>query len=82
MIPLNNPPPHPGQPDPQGQVQYMVYLDDHPDPKLCGQAKGMKQVLIQWEIIWEILVSKAGHHGPIGMCQACKKSALAKDAEA
>jgi len=60
----------------------MVYPDDHPDPKLCGQAKGMKQVLIKQEIIWEILVSKAGHCSPIGMCQACKKSALAKDAEA
>jgi len=60
----------------------MVHLDDHPDLKLCGQAKGMRQVLIEQGIIWKTLVLKAGHCSPVGTCQACKKSELAKDAEA
>jgi len=44
-IPINNPPPKPGCPDMQGWMQSMVYPNDHPDPKLQGQAKGMKIVL-------------------------------------
>jgi hypothetical protein len=81
VILINNPPPQPGKPDPRGQVQHMVYPDDHPDPKLHGQPKGMKQVLIKWGIIWDTLLSKSGHRGPMGTCQDCKKSEQAKDAE-
>src|SRR5260370_24523958 len=54
----------------------------HPDLKLHGQEKGLRQVLIEWGIIWKTLVLKAGHHSPVGTCQACKKLELAKDVEA
>jgi hypothetical protein len=83
VIPLNNPPPPPGSPDPHGQVQLMVYPNTNDVPTdLHGKAKGMKAVLEERGIIWDILCSKSRNGKPIGTCAECKKSQAAKDAEA
>ena len=79
VIPTNNPPPKPGRPDTQGQPQEMVYPADHPDPKLCGQPKGIKVVLQERESVWDELVSRCKK--VVGKCKECSKSQAKKDAE-
>ena len=63
-------------------MQYMVYPHDHPDPKLRGEPKGMKAVLQERGIVWELLMSKMLGGSPVGTCASCRKSQAAKDAEA
>ena len=82
IIPLDNPPPPPGAPDPCGQVQLMVYVDSDPNPDLCGKAKGMKAVLKEHGTIWDILCEKSPKGKPVGTCECCRKSQAAKDAGA
>ena len=77
-IPLNNPPPKPGQPDIHGQPQDMSYPDDHPDPSLQGEAK---MVLQERVLVWDKTVEMNGRKVPAGKCWFCKKSQVTKDAE-
>ena len=79
VIPTNNPPPKPGRPDTRGQPQEMVYPAHHPDPKLCGQPKGIKVVLQERESVWDELVSRCKK--VVGKCKECSKSQAKKDAE-
>jgi len=53
IIPLNNPPPKDGMFDMHGHVQTMIFPDNHTDPKLAGQAKGMLAVLKEWESVYD-----------------------------
>ena len=80
VIPETNPPPKPGAPDTRGQHQSMVFPDDHPDPALRGQPKGMIQVLRERTSVWDLLQEKLGGKNPVGICQDCKTSAKKKDA--
>lgn len=80
IIPINNPPPKPGHPDTRGLTQDMVYPDDHPDPKLQGQAKGMKAVLQERVSVWDELSERCGGK-VVGKCKSCSKSQVKKDAE-
>ena len=80
-IPLNNPPPKPGQPDTCGQPQDMSYPDDHPDPSLQGKAKGIKVVLQERVLVWDKTVEMNGGKVPAGKCRICKKSQVTKDVE-
>jgi len=80
IVPLDNPAPPPGMPDPCGQVQLMVYPDSNDiPPDLHGKPKGMKAVLEEHGIIWRI---KSQNGKAISTCAECKKSQAAKDAEA
>ncbi|KAG1735073.1 uncharacterized protein EDB91DRAFT_1083817 [Suillus paluster] len=80
IIPLNNPPPKPGQPDTRGMPRQMVYLATHPDPKLAGKPKGMKAVLQEQQSVWDTLME--WHKGKVvGKCQRCQKSQAKRDAE-
>ena len=36
----------------ENHIQTMVFLEDHLDPKLAGQAKGMLAVLKEWESVY------------------------------
>jgi hypothetical protein len=45
IIPRNNPDPAPGEEDTCGKLQRMCFPNDHNDPKLCRQPKGVKAVL-------------------------------------
>ena len=53
VIPLNNLDPTPGEEDTRGQIQHMSYPNDHPDPKLRGQPKGIKAVLQERKSVWD-----------------------------
>ncbi|KAF8496041.1 hypothetical protein JB92DRAFT_3126295 [Gautieria morchelliformis] len=79
IIPLNNPPPKPGHPNMRGQTQQMVYRSDYMDEKLCGQPKGMRVVLQEWE--WDKLTDNCKGKVPVGKCKDCTKSQVKKDAE-
>jgi hypothetical protein len=81
VIPMNNPPPKPGCIDTRGQMQTMVYPEDHPDPKLQGKPKGMKAVLQERESVWDKLTTRCGAKTPVGKCGDCSKSQAKKDAE-
>jgi hypothetical protein len=61
-------------------MQSMIYPDDHPDPKLQGQAKGMKAVLQERESVWDELSERCGGK-VVGKCKSCSKSQVKKDAE-
>ena len=52
VIPLNNPDLAPGQEDTCSQIQHMTFPDDHADPKLKGQLKGIKVVLQERKSVW------------------------------
>ena len=80
-IPLNNPPPKPGQPDTHSQPQDMGYPDDHPDPSLQGKAKGIKVVLQERVSVWDKTVEMNSGKVPAGKCRICKKSQVTKDVE-
>jgi len=80
IIPLNNPPPKPGQPDTRGMPQDMVYPADHPEQKLQGLLKGLKAVLQERVSVWDELMTR--RNGKVnGKCKQCKKSQVKKDAE-
>ncbi|KIJ50195.1 hypothetical protein M422DRAFT_246031 [Sphaerobolus stellatus SS14] len=81
IIPLNNPPPEPGEEDMRGKCQLMVYAKDHPDPNLRGKAKGIKAVLQERTVVWRELVKTAGGNPNkvIGICKPCKASQAERD---
>lgn len=80
IIPINNPPPQCTKiADTRGQLQRMNFPDDHPDPKLRGQPKGMMQVLMERESVWEILTA-GGQRKPVGTCKKCQLSQKKRDA--
>jgi hypothetical protein len=82
IIPLNKPPPKDGMFDTQGRVQTMVFLEDHLDPKLAGQAKGMLAILKEQESVYDRLVQERGSEKKVvRKCAECRKSAIKKDAE-
>lgn len=80
VIPLGNPPPKPGTVDSRGQTQSMVFPDDHEDPKLRGQPKGMLEVLRERTSVWETLVDNLRGKKVVGICGSCKISQKKKDA--
>ena len=57
----------------------MVFSQDHPYEKLCGVAKGMKEVLHKHELVWDELEKRCKK--VVGKCQACTNSQIKKDAE-
>jgi hypothetical protein len=57
----------------------MVFSQDHPDEKLQGVAKGMKEVLRERESAWDELTKRCGK--VVGKCKACTTSQIKKDAE-
>jgi hypothetical protein len=79
IIPLNNPPPQPGKVDTRGMPQSMVFSQDHPDKKLWGVVKGMKEVLRECESAWDELTKRCGK--VVGKCKACTTSQIKNDAE-
>jgi len=83
FIPLSNPDPAPGEEDTRGQLQRMCFPDGHNDPKLHGQAKGMKVVLQERKSVWDKLTSECKAHRMkmVGKCSSCAKSQVHKDAE-
>ncbi|EJD34753.1 hypothetical protein AURDEDRAFT_75916, partial [Auricularia subglabra TFB-10046 SS5] len=64
-IPSDNP-----NPALRGKLQRMVYEDDHPDPELCGKAKGMRVVLQERGLIRADGTDSSGKR-VIGECKAC-----------
>ena len=59
----------------------MVYpRDQGTSAELQGKPKGMKAVLQERGVIWDILCEKSNGK-PIGICRRCKMSQAAKDAE-
>ena len=61
----------------------MCFPNDHNDPKLRGQAKGVKVVLQERKSVWDKLTSecKARRTKMVGKCSSCAKSQVHKDAE-
>lgn len=79
-IPIDNPAPqHDGIPDTRGMPQSLVFPDDHPDPNLAGQPKGMLQVLRERASVWHRLTD-GGKKKPVGHCKNCKMSQAKRDA--
>jgi len=76
VIPLNNLDPAPGEEDTHGQIQCMVFPDDHPDPKLRGQPKGVKVILQEWKSVWDKYTAVCWERGTkvVGKCASCTKS--------
>ena len=58
----------------------MVYPDNHPDPKLCSQAKGMKAMLQEQESVWNELSMRCSGK-VVEKFKSCSKLQLKKDAE-
>jgi hypothetical protein len=56
-IPLNNPGPAPGKEDTCRHIQSMCFPNDHSDPKLRGQPKGIRAVLEEHKSIWDKFTS-------------------------
>jgi hypothetical protein len=83
VIPLCNPEPAPGKEDMCGQVQKMCFPDDHPNPELRGQAKGIKAVLQECKSVWDKYTTICVERGtrPVGKYASCSKSQTQKDAE-
>ena len=83
VIPLNNPDPAPGEEDTRGQIQSMIFPDDHPDPKLRGQPKGIKAVLQERKSVWDKYTAACRARGTkvVGKCSSCTKLQIQKDAE-
>jgi len=82
-IPLCNPDPAPGEEDTHGRTQKMCFPEDHSDPKLRGQPKGIKVILQECKSVWDRyeLVCKARGAKIIGKCGSCTKSEVRKDIE-
>jgi hypothetical protein len=84
IIPLDNPDPAPGEEDTRGRLQRMCFPDDHSDPKLRGQAKGVKAVLQERKSVWDKFISECNARKTkkmVGKCSSCTKSQVHKDAE-
>jgi hypothetical protein len=83
IIPLNNPDPAPGEEDMRGQIQRMTFPDNHPDPKLRGQPKGVKVVLQERKSVWDKYTTVCRERGTkvVGKCASCTKSQTRKDTE-
>jgi hypothetical protein len=83
VIPLNNPDPAPEEEDTRGQIQQMSFPDDHADPKLRGQPKGVRVVLQERKSVWNKFTSICNERGTkiVGRCASCTKSQTRKDAE-
>src|SRR5260221_1510265 len=83
VIPLSNPDPAPGEEDTCGQVQKMCFPDDHPNPELRGQLKGMKVVLQERKSVWDMYTAMCEERGArqVGKCGSCSKSQTFKDTE-
>jgi hypothetical protein len=81
IIPLSNPPPNPGNPDTRGQIQPLVFPDDHQDTELCGKAKGLRAVLMERTSVWDALREAAGgdERKIKNVCEVCKASQVEKD---
>lgn len=84
IIPLDNPPPLLNEPDTHGQVQLMVYPENDPtiSPELWGKPKGMRAVLQECHSVWRRLMAETPNGKPIGTCDQCRKSQIAKDTDA
>ena len=80
VIPFCNPDPSPGKEDTRSCIQHMTFPDDHPNPKLRGQAKGIRAVLQERKSVWNKLVLNCSTK-PVGKCASCTKSQTHKDAE-
>ena len=83
IIPWNNPDLAPGEEDTCGQVQQMCFPDDHEDPKLRGQPKGVRAILIEWKSVWDkyTAICKVRSMKVVRKCGSCTKSQVQKDAE-
>jgi hypothetical protein len=83
IIPLNNPDPVPGEEDMCGQIQHMCFPDDHEDPKLRGQQKGFRVILMEQKSVWDkyTAICKAHSMKIVGKCGSCTKSQVHKDTE-
>src|SRR6266849_2461683 len=83
VIPLNNRDPAPGEEDTHGQIQHMIFPDDHPDSKFRRQPKGVKAVLQERKSVWDKYTALCWERGikVIGKCASCAKSHSRKDAE-
>ncbi len=83
VIPLNNPDPAPGDEDTRGTVQQMCFPEDHEDPQLRGQPKGIKAVLTERKSVWDKYneICKARRTRVVKKCTQCTKSQVLKDAE-
>lgn len=83
VIPLSNPDPAPGEEDTRDQIQQMTFPDDHPDPKLKGQPKGVKVILQERKSVWDKYTTICRERGTkvVGKCASCTKSQTRKDAE-
>ena len=60
IIPLNNPPPKDGMVNIWGHIHPMVFPEDHLDPKLAHQAKGMLAISKEQELMYDWLVQECG----------------------
>ena len=83
VIPLNNRDPAPGEEDTRGQVQKMCFPDDHPNPDLRGQPKGMKIILQERKSVWDKYTTLCNERGTkvVRKCGSCAKSQSHRDAE-
>ena len=83
IIPLNNPDLAPSDEDTRGQIQWMSFSDDHIDPKLRGQPKGVRAVLQERKSVWHKFTAICKERGTkvVGKCASCTKSQTRKDAE-
>jgi len=59
--------------------QSMVFSQDHPNEKLHGVVKGLKEVLHEHESAWDKLTKRCKK--VVGKCKACTTSQIKKDAE-
>ena len=79
-IPLNNPLPKLGDPDTRGMLQSMVFPNDHTDPALQGQPKGLWKVLQECKSVWDHLCAAVGGEKKVKTtCAVCKQSQQEKD---
>ena len=83
IIPLNNPDPAPGDEDTRGTIQQMCFPEDHENPQLREQPKGIKAVLMERKSVWDKYneMCKARSTKVIKKCALCTKSQVLKDAE-
>ena len=83
IIPLKNPDPVSSEEDTRGKVQYMCFPEDHEDPQLRGEPKGIKAVLEERTSVWSEYRRICRERGAkeLKKCTQCTKSQVRKDAE-
>jgi len=84
IIPWNNPDPaHADEKDTCGKVQHMCFPEDHENPQLQGQPKGIKAVLEEQKSVWSKYsrIHKECGTKEVKKCAQCTKSQVRKDAE-